>query len=180
MLEAADRLRDVPNLHFMFVGDGAKWRLVEEAVRNQQSSNVSLLPWQPEETLPYSLATGELSLVSLEPGMEGLAVPSKAIYAMAAGSALLFLGKGDNEIKSWIESYDCGVVVNPGEVGKMVQRASELLADRESLGCLRRQARRAAEAHFSRSANTQRASAILSGMLTGNRSVSLIVGEKDA
>ncbi len=75
MLEAARCLQDEPKIHFMFIGAGPKWQTAEETLQRESLPNVTLLGWQPEETLPYSLATADVALVSLEDGIEGLAIP---------------------------------------------------------------------------------------------------------
>jgi len=156
MLAAAHQLRNVSEVHFMFIGCGAKWGLAEETIRAEQLFNVTLLPWQSEEVLPYSLATADVTLVSLEKGIEGLAVPSKAVYAMAAGSGLLVLTHGENELASWVGRYQCGMTVEPGDVDELVQAVHCFLNDSDSLRACRQRARQAAERDFSRQANTRR------------------------
>lgn len=108
MLEAARQLRDWPAIHFMFIGAGPKWTLVENALRRGNLTNVTLLPWQPEEVLPYSLGTADITLVSLEGGISGLAIPSKAIYAIASGSILLTLACEESDLSAWANKYSIG------------------------------------------------------------------------
>lgn len=91
MVEAARHLSTITDVHFLFVGAGPKWTWIDETIRCGGLENVTLLPWQPEESLPWLLATADVSLVSLKTAMTGMAIPSKAIYALAAGAALLVL-----------------------------------------------------------------------------------------
>ncbi len=58
---------------------------------------------------PLFPGQADVAMVSLEKGMEGGAVPSKAICGMAAGSALLVLAGVGTELESWIERHQCGV-----------------------------------------------------------------------
>jgi hypothetical protein len=116
MLNAARRLRPARDLHFMFIGAGPKWQIVADYLRQEAPANVTLLPWQPEAVAPFSLAAADVALVSLEAGAEGLAFPSKALSAMAAGSALLGLSRTPSDLQALIEQFPCGLNVKPSDV----------------------------------------------------------------
>jgi hypothetical protein len=72
MLNTARRLRPARDLHFMFIGAGPKWQIVADYLRQEAPANVTLLPWQPEAVVPFSLAA-DAAPVTLEAGVEGLA-----------------------------------------------------------------------------------------------------------
>ena len=155
VLGAATALREDERLHFMIVGEGSKWQFVEETVRRQGLQNVSLLPFQPEAMLPYSLSTGDVALVTLSSGAEGLSVPSKLYYSMAAGSALLVVADGDSEARRVVEATESGVCVAPGDVSGMVDAIRRFATSPDVLEGCRRRARIALETRFSRR-NTRR------------------------
>ncbi|MFN7658595.1 MAG: glycosyltransferase, partial [Dolichospermum sp.] len=52
--EAAKILKD-EQIKFVFIGDGAKTKIVKQAIDNYQLKNILLLPYQPRELLPLSL-----------------------------------------------------------------------------------------------------------------------------
>jgi glycosyltransferase involved in cell wall biosynthesis len=116
MLEAARQLQDKPDIHFMFIGAGPKWQMASEAQPNEELQNITVLGWQLEEVLPFSLAIADVAVVSLDRGMEGLAVPSKSIYGMAVGSFILATASQNNELASWLPRLQCGLVVEPGDL----------------------------------------------------------------
>lgn len=122
MLEAARQLRHRDDIHFMFIGAGPKWNLIDKALKREQLPNVTLLTWQPEEVIPYSLATADVALISLEPGFEGIMVPSKGSYAIAAGSVLILLSRDANELQDWIEQLNRGLTLNPGDIETFSQQ----------------------------------------------------------
>jgi colanic acid biosynthesis glycosyl transferase WcaI len=156
MLEAARRLRAVRDLHFMFIGAGPKWQIIADYLRREATPNVTLLPWQPEAVVPFSLAAADVALVSLESGAEGLAFPSKALAAMAAGSALLGLSHTPSDLQVLIEQYHCGLNRKPGDVDGLVQAILTFHDDSSFLLQCRRTARRLAETTFARSRNTRK------------------------
>jgi len=116
MLAAAKVLQDEPKIHFMFIGAGPKWNLVAETIEREDLTNVTLLPWQPEENLPNQLACADIGLVSLEKEMNGLAIPSKALYTLSAGSGLVLISSGSGEIADGIANSKCGWQVQPGDI----------------------------------------------------------------
>lgn len=116
ILEAARRLRSREELHFMFIGAGPKWSLVEDAIRSEDFPNVTLLGWQAEEVLPYSLAAADVAVVSIEKGVEGISIPSKAFSFLAAGVPILLLSQRNSELAALIEQNQCGWIAEPGSV----------------------------------------------------------------
>lgn len=115
MLEAARLLQDEPKIHFMFIGAGPKWSLVDDYKKKKALKNITLLGWQSEEVLPFSLACADITLVSLELGVESIAVPSKAIYALAVGSLLISLSSPNGELANWLKVFNCGKNIFPGD-----------------------------------------------------------------
>jgi colanic acid biosynthesis glycosyl transferase WcaI len=156
MLNAARRLRSAPDIHFMFIGAGPKRQMVADYLRQEAPANVTLLPWQPEAVVPFSLATADVALVSLESGAEGLGFPSKALAAMAAGSALLGLSNTPSDLQVLIEQFHCGLNIKPGDVEYLVQAILTFRGDKSFLTQCRRAARLLAETTFARSRNTQK------------------------
>lgn len=156
MLAAAVQLQSEPDIHFMFIGAGPKWQLVADTIRDRELSNVTLLPWQEEEVVPFSLSTADISLVSLEEEMQGLAVPSKSIFAMAAGSALIALVGRNNELSTWIDTYHCGIIVAPGDAVALANMLLTWANHRTILEQYRILARQTACEQFGRTKNIER------------------------
>jgi glycosyltransferase involved in cell wall biosynthesis len=111
MVEAARLLKDEPDIHFMFIGAGPKWSKVFDMLNTDGLRNVTLLPWQSEENLSYSLTTGDISIVSIETGAGGLMIPSKAIYSLASGSYIVTISDKNNDLSLWISRFRFGVVI---------------------------------------------------------------------
>jgi colanic acid biosynthesis glycosyl transferase WcaI len=150
MLNAARRLRSARDLHFLFIGAGPKWKIVADYIRQEAPTNVTLLPWQPESVVPFSLATADVALVSLEAGAEGLAFPSKALWAMAAGSALLGLSHIPSDLHGLIERFRCGLNIKPGDVEGLVEAILTFQNNPAFLIKCRERARLAVEQNFGR------------------------------
>jgi glycosyltransferase involved in cell wall biosynthesis len=165
MVEAARHLRDNSNICFMIIGAGPRWGEVEKA--GDELPNLTVLPYQPEEVLPFSLTTGDVAVVSLDQGFEGLSMPSKTYYMMAAGAALLGLSAEPSDLQWVIEQHRCGVNVQPGDTEGFVRAVSRFCEDESFLHACRQNARYAAEHMFSRKVNVQRVLQAVRPLLSG-------------
>ncbi|MCA9961771.1 MAG: glycosyltransferase family 4 protein [Anaerolineales bacterium] len=155
MLEAARQLQDVPDIHFMFIGAGPKWQIVRDAQQSESLQNITVLGWQAEELLTNSLATGDIALISLESEIQGLAVPSKTVYALASGAALLVLAEEENEPFGWVTQFKCGVGIRSGNVVELVQALRNYLKQPDLLTKVRACSRDTAIQKFHRDHNTR-------------------------
>lgn len=112
MLEAAARLQSHrPEILFLFVGSGPRLAWIRQQVETRRIHNIHLLPPEPVEKLSQSLSAADLHLVSMQPNLCGLVVPSKLHGILAAGRPSLFLGPKESEAARILEEYRCGSVI---------------------------------------------------------------------
>jgi len=109
-----------------------------------------LLPFQAENVLPYSLTTGDVTVITLSKGVEGLSIPGKVYYAMAGGSALLCISSGNNELKNIVDKHQCGISVEPGDVEGFVSAIKRFYQDHVFLKSCKENARKAVESHYTK------------------------------
>ena len=152
MLKAAKLLKDRQDIKFLFIGEGEKWQPAYDFVKAEQLYNVQVLPFQPEERLPYTMALGDISLVALDKGAEGLMVPSKMYYYMAAGSAVIGICQGYNDLEESLLKGNSGLTVLPGDFVQLAKSISHLAEDKNELSRLKENARKSSVKHFSRHA----------------------------
>jgi colanic acid biosynthesis glycosyl transferase WcaI len=161
MLEAARQLQNMPDIHFMFIGAGPKWVIVADAKQNEGLDNVTLLDWQSEDVVPYSLASADIALVSLENAMVGLAIPSKAMASMAVGSALVAIVGLENELQDWVQQFECGWQIPPGGEQLLIKTLQIWRSDNKTLQNLQQNSRLTALELFSRRLNISRITYLL-------------------
>jgi glycosyltransferase involved in cell wall biosynthesis len=113
--------RSLERLRFCLVGDGYLKQRLADLARREQWKHVILLPYQTKERLRYSLAAGDVHLVTLKANMTGLSVPSKIYGIMAAGRPVIFIGPPDSEVAHLVREAACGFVIEPGDVEGAVQ-----------------------------------------------------------
>jgi len=164
LLEAARRLHARSDMHFLLIGAGAKWESVRSSVEEGRDANITVLPWQPSETLSESLASADVSFVSLASGIEGVSMPSKTYYAMAAGSAILASCAEQSDLAEVVRSSCCGLIVRPNKVDGIVNACEHLSSHPSETATYKKNARTAAVQRYSRSANAQRVRDIVEGI----------------
>jgi colanic acid biosynthesis glycosyl transferase WcaI len=128
-LEAARRLRDRPDIVFLFVGEGPRAAEVQTARDREGLTNVRLLDYFPRHELHRSLSLADVHLISMRPEMTGIVVPGKLYGAMAAGRPALFVGPAHCESADTIRRAGCGFTIAPGDADGVVAALSRLAAD---------------------------------------------------
>jgi glycosyltransferase involved in cell wall biosynthesis len=150
ILAVARELRNYETIHFLFIGEGAKRPLVERTKVNEGLENISILPFQTEEILPYSMAAGDIGIVSYQSGTEACIVPSKISYYMAAGLVPLVISGKETDLSRMLIKDGCGMSVRSGDIDGMKRAILTLANNGELLKSYKSAARVTAEQHFSR------------------------------
>ena len=128
ILDAAVALRDSGRkVTFAFVGDGAKREYIASRICNEAISNARMFPFVPVAQFSDMLASADVSLVALEPGAEGLGVPSKFYNILASGRPTVALVAPGSEVAHVLEENDCGVRID--QDGAQLARVIGELAD---------------------------------------------------
>lgn len=144
MAEAAGLLRDEPDLHFVFCGNGG---CKDELVRlTKECVNVRFLDLQPMERLNDLLGLADIHLLPQRADAADLVMPSKLTGMLASGRAVVATAHPDTELGKVVQT--CGVVVEPGNAQAFAEAIRELAhnpAQRHMLGMA---GRRHAEAHL--------------------------------
>ena len=149
LLSAARDLADVRDIRFVFIGDGARRRLIEAFARQYELSNLHMLPPQPAGDLANSQSLGDVHFVCLKRAFTGLMVPSKAYSALAAGRPLLYGGSPQGEIARLVEEERVGTVVDAGDGSAIRDAILEFHRDRDALSAAGRRAREVAIEKYS-------------------------------
>lgn len=145
LLDAAHRL---PDVRFAFVGSGARWGEVTEAVRAARLDNVQFLPPQARAVLPVTLAAGDVHAVTLLPGYEELVHPSKVSGALAAARPVAFIGPPQSALARFLRENGAGAAFAPGQSDQLAAALAAWRADAAQRLHVAANARRAYDAHL--------------------------------
>ncbi len=108
LLEVAKIMVDRSEVIFVFVGEGAKKQELIKQTTDSGLKNCLFLTWQTTEMLPFSLASADLGVVTLNSTSGMVSVPSKTYNLMAAGVPLLSIAPAKSELALLIDKYGNG------------------------------------------------------------------------
>jgi colanic acid biosynthesis glycosyl transferase WcaI len=151
ILQAAELLSEHSDICFLLIGEGAKWQEANDFAQSKRLDNLKVLPFQSEERLPYTMSLADISLVALDTGAEGLMIPSKTFFYMAAGSAVIAICHGESELSDIIAEAQCGVSLSPGDPERLAQAITALAGDKNRLKSMQENSRKYCLAHHARS-----------------------------
>jgi len=126
VLSAARSLADQPRIRFVFVGDGANQERFARQSRELGLNNVQFIPFQPRERLPEVLATADVALISMAPGIGNGSLPSKTFPILASGRPILAATDDGSELWNVVNQSRAGVCVPPGNSDQLVSALFEL------------------------------------------------------
>jgi putative colanic acid biosynthesis glycosyltransferase WcaI len=143
VLLAAQHLRGVKRLRFLFVGAGAtRDRLIGEA-RRLGLDNTVFIAAQPKDRMPAVWSLCDVALIHLKDAAAFAAViPSKIFEAMAMGRPLL-IAAPPGEATRLIADENAGINVAPEDPAALADAVRRLMADaplRRALGLRAREA----------------------------------------
>ncbi|GAX36701.1 glycosyltransferase family 4 protein [Nodularia sp. NIES-3585] len=139
--EAAIILKNDP-IKFVFIGDGAKTKIVRQAIDTHNLKNIILLPYQPRESLSLSLTACDISLVSLIPGAESIVAPSKLYGMLAAGRGIISISLPNSYIDQLLTNSNCGINVPPHNPEYLADIIRKLQSDEERVKLMGERARK--------------------------------------
>jgi len=147
ILDAATALRGLP-VRFLFVGDGVRRYHVESRIKEERLRQVIRLPYQPEERFSALVAAADACFVVLEPGLERLAVPSRAFTFLSAGRPLIAWMAPEADVARLVREAECGWCVTSS--AQLVGLIKRLLQSREELAYRGKRAMEVYEQRFQR------------------------------
>ncbi|MGJ7035735.1 glycosyltransferase family 4 protein [Anoxybacillus eryuanensis] len=121
IIKVTNEFRNYKDLVFVFIGEGAVKKQMQQYVKENRIENVLFLPYQPKEFIKYSLNAADVHFVVNQKGIKGVSVPSKIYGVMAAGKPILGVLEQGSEAQLLIDKSNCGVVVEPKDYKGIVE-----------------------------------------------------------
>ncbi len=128
LVQCAKRLESDDQIHFLFIGWGAKEPWLKKSVQELGLRNVIILPPQPRADLAVSLNACDVAIISFVSGMSGVSVPSRMYNIMAAGKPIIAVADKSSELAQMVEEENVGWVVEP----ELPERIAEVLLKAKS------------------------------------------------
>ncbi len=130
ILEAADILKDQPDIVFLLVGQGAERKRLLALKEELQLKNVIMLEQQPKDMMPLIWQVSDVSLVLLKKSdLFKSVIPSKIFETMAMKIPVVLGVTGESE--TIIENAKSGVCIESENSHQLADTVLKLFRDKE-------------------------------------------------
>lgn len=126
-LISAVRTLENERVGLVFVGEGAMKSQVQAIADGCRA--VRFLPFRPASEVPLVLSSGDMHVVTVKRGLEGVVVPSKLYPTLAAGRPVLGVAPDESDVVRIIRKSGCGLAANPDDPNSVVEAIRGVLHD---------------------------------------------------
>ncbi|MDP6546451.1 MAG: glycosyltransferase family 4 protein [Phycisphaerae bacterium] len=137
IIRLAEGLADIPQVHFLLVGDGSEVPRLKELIRSRGLDNIQILPAVGQKEYLGMLRQFDVGLISLAGGLTTQNIPGKLLGYMYYSMPVLASINPGNDLKDMLESHHAGLVSLNGADGELADQARRLASDgqlRETMG----------------------------------------------
>jgi colanic acid biosynthesis glycosyl transferase WcaI len=149
LVDAASLLRDLPDVLFMVVGDGAKRHAVEERAQQAGLPNFRMCGYFDRADLALLRACADVQMIVLRRGHTSHSVPSKVYEIMASGRPFVAAVDEGSTIWDIARKASCGLTAAPESPEEIAAAVRRLHGDRQLACQMGANGRAHALAHFS-------------------------------
>ncbi len=150
ILDAAKALMQAGTVvTFALFGNGAQEAFIRARIERENIENVKLFPVLPQTEMAELFASADVSLVTLEPNMEGLCVPSKFYPILASGRPTIALVGKQCEIAYVLDEADCGVRLGQNDAAALAKSLTHFAQNPSEAARMGRNARKVLEEKYS-------------------------------
>lgn len=130
IVEAADQLREQPEIGFLLVGSGAENEVLRRRVAELKLPNLIVLDQQPRSEVLKLWGLVDASIVHLkdQPTFRSV-IPTKMLEGMAMGKPIIIGVPG--QAQSIVEEAGGGIAFQPEDASDLARAVSELAADKQ-------------------------------------------------
>jgi colanic acid biosynthesis glycosyl transferase WcaI len=144
-LISAVRLLENEGVGLVFVGEGAMKSEVQAMAAGCRA--VRFLPFRPASEIPLVLSSGDMHVVTVKRGLEGVVMPSKLYATLAAGRPVLGIAPDECDVVRIIRRSGCGLACSPEDPNGVAQTIRGVLHDSAQLEIMGLRAREIANSY---------------------------------
>lgn len=155
LIEAAKSFQLMKNDHndhivFAIVGRGDQKARVVSKVGETGLKNIIFDDFLPADEHYDLLASSDVLLTTLKPGVENCSVPSKTYPYIVSGKPVIAIMSAESEIAQTIREEKAGYVIEPGQAESLVSTLEVMMQDPELMQTISNNAKDAGKRRFTR------------------------------
>lgn len=148
ILNTADQSRERPDLHYLFVGDGAMRAHLQMQSRARSLHNVHFLPLLEASEFEGMLAATDIALITQQRVVSNIVFPSKTVTLFCAGCPVIASVNSQSEVARAVQQSGAGLVVEPENAGALFRAIDRLSQSPETLARMSAAARQFAQENW--------------------------------
>ena len=129
IVASANQLKNDGDVVFLFAGDGAKRKFVENRKRILNLDNIILINSYKRDEQQEILGAAELAIIALVKGMKGISFPSRLYNFLASGRPIIAIVEENSDLAKLIRSENIGWVVQPGDYKSLTETIEKAKKD---------------------------------------------------
>lgn len=133
VIEIAERVKDIEDMVFLFVGDGMERKKLEELAKRKELKNVIFKSFVAKETYPELVKDCDVGLVCLTDKNKTPVVPGKILGYMAAGIPVIAFLNKESDGHLIIKKAGCGYSCVYGDYSEAEKLIRDLYNKKEIL-----------------------------------------------
>jgi glycosyltransferase involved in cell wall biosynthesis len=144
-LISAVRMLESEGVGLVFIGEGAMKPQVGAMAAGCRA--IRFLPFRPASEVPLVLSSGDMHVVTVKRGLEGVVVPSKLYPTLAAGRPILSVAPEESDVVRIVRRSECGLAADPDRPESVADALRSVLHDPQQLQAMARRARASAASY---------------------------------
>jgi hypothetical protein len=118
-------------IHFVIIGGGDKYAMIEQLIARTKISNISIMPWLPTEQIPQSMSAADVGVVTLGNEAIDLSIPSKTFNILSVAKPILAICARESSLAKLTHDNYCGKSFTPFEKDSILNYLDELCNNQE-------------------------------------------------
>ncbi|MBD2005574.1 MULTISPECIES: glycosyltransferase family 4 protein [Cyanophyceae] len=141
LIDAAARLKHIPEIAVVIVGEEKALQDLELYRQNIDATNVLLLPFQPRKELPQMLAAADIGMVMQKENVISFNMPSKIQLLLASGRPIIASVPSTGTAAKAVQQSKGGIVVPPEDSEALAAAILDLYKNPDKAEALGKQGR---------------------------------------
>jgi putative colanic acid biosynthesis glycosyltransferase WcaI len=149
-IDAAEQLRDLPEVRLMLIGDGTLASDLRSSAEARGLSNLMVVPYQPYARVPDIYGASDVCVVAQAIATASDAIPSKVYRIMACERPIVALTEAQSDLAQLIGAADAGTVIPPESGDALAAAVRDAASHRERWRARAASGRRHVTAEYAR------------------------------
>lgn len=133
IIRIAERVRNIPEIVFVFAGEGTAKSSLEKLTQSKNLSNVIFKPFVPTNEYPELVKDADVGVICLSSKNTTPAVPAKVVGYMAAGIPVVAFVHEESDIHQIVKDARCGYTAISDDEERAVAIVKALYGEKDKL-----------------------------------------------